>query len=190
MAPITCPAPDCDETFQGDLDPAVLLRLLDIHAQAAHAQPPTVAPQAPPTTKAEKVRRPSVTAYGSNEDWNYFLARWTEYKDATRIQAHEVLHQLMECCEEALRKDITRSYGSLTGKTEAEALEKIRSLAVKPENVLVARVQLLNLRQDRDETVRSYCARLRGQAGICKFNKMKTCTCDVEVEIDYSEDII
>ena len=188
MAPIKCPAPDCGETFREDLDPTLLLRLLDLHAQTAH--PPTVATQATPTTKAEKVRRPSIANSGTSTDWEYFITRWTEYKEATRLQANEVLFQLMECCEEHLRKDITRSYGSLTGRTEAEALQCIKTLAVKPENVLVARVQLLNLRQDRDETVRAYCARLRGQAGICKFSKKKLCTCELEVEVDYSSDII
>jgi hypothetical protein len=33
----------------------------------------------------------------------------------------------------------------------------------------VARVTLHNMRQDRDEPVRSFCAHLRGQAGVCKF---------------------
>ena len=189
MAPIECPAPNCTQTFQEDLDPNVLLRLLDLHAQTAHPAP-TVAPQAMPSTRTEKVRRPNIATSGTSEDWSYFLARWTEYKTATRLQANEVLFQLMECCEEPLRKDITRSYGSLTGRSEEEALKCIQSLAVKPENVLVSRVQLLNLRQDRDETVRAYCARLRGQAGVCHFTKTKQCTCEREVEVDYSDDII
>ena len=188
MAPVKCPAPNCAETFQETLDSTVLLRLLDLHAQTAH--PPTVAPQATPPTKAEKVRRPSITQSGNSEDWSYFLARWQEYKQATRLQDNEVLFQLMECCEETLRKDLTRSYGSLTDRTEAEALNCIRSLAVKPENILVARMKLLNLRQDRDEAVRSYAARLRGQAGICRFIKTKTCTCEREISIEYSDDII
>ena len=188
MAPVRCPAPGCEETFKEDLDPTVLLRLLDLHAQTAH--PPRVAPQAMPATKAEKVRRPVITSVGTSEDWQYFLARWHEYKRATRLQPDDVLFQLMECLEESLRKDITRSYGSLADMTEAQALECVKTLAVKPENVLVARVQLLNLRQDRDETVRAYCARLRGQAGICKLTKIKKCECDRDVEIDYSDDVI
>ena len=34
---------------------------------------------------------------------------------------------------------------------------------------MVARVTLNNMRQDRDEPVRAFAARLRGQAGVCKF---------------------
>ena len=45
---------------------------------------------------------------------------------------------------------------------------------------MVARVALHNMRQDRDETVRSYGARLRGQADICKF-LIKCPGCDANV---------
>lgn len=34
---------------------------------------------------------------------------------------------------------------------------------------MVARVQLSDIRQDRDEAIRSCGARLRGQASVCKF---------------------
>ena len=188
MAPVKCPAPDCAETFLETLDPTVLLRLLDLHAQTAH--PPAVTPQATPSTQAEKVKRPSITKSGNSQDWLYFLSRWKEYKVAARLQATEVLSQLMECCDESLRKDLHSAYGTLTGKSEADALACIKELAIEKENILIARVQLLNLRQDRDESAQSFVARLRGQSRICEFSKKKTCTCELEVTVDYSEDII
>ena len=52
---------------------------------------------------------------------------------------------------------------------------------------MVARVQLHNMHQDRDETVRSFCARLRGQAGICKFTTQCP-SCDTNV--NYTEHIL
>ncbi len=45
----------------------------------------------------------------------------------------------------------------------------MRTLAVREENTMVARVTLHSMAQDRDETVRSFGARLRGQAGVCKY---------------------
>ena len=52
---------------------------------------------------------------------------------------------------------------------------------------MVARVTLHNMRQDRDEPIRAYGARLRGQASICKFAQQ--CTgCDANV--DYTESIL
>ena len=78
--------------------------------------------------------------------------------------------QLLECCEENLRKDINRNAGrSLANKTEDQVLEAIKKLAVREENAMVARVQLSDIRQDRDKTIRNFGARLRGQASVCKF---------------------
>lgn len=186
MPEIQCPAQGCTQTFRGDLDATVLTQLLKIHADSAH--PPTAAQTS--TAKMEKVRRPTISTSGTSEDWAYFLSRWAEYKIATQLQERDVVFQLLECADESLRKDLNRTHGTLIGKTEQEVLLHIKTLAVKPENVLVARVQLQNISQDRDETVRAYCARLRGQAGVCKFVKAKTCDCTAVVEVDYSEDII
>ena len=58
-------------------------------------------------------------------------------------------------------------------------MNSIRKLAVREENTMVARVVLHNMRQDRDETIRGFGARLQGQANICKFI-IKCTNCDHE----------
>jgi len=71
--------------------------------------------------------------------------------------------QLLECCDESLRRDLTRNAGgSLSSKTEEAVLQAIKNLAVISENNMVSRVRLYNMQQDHGETVRSFCARLRG----------------------------
>ena len=112
--PIPCPAPDCTVTFSGDLAESSLNRLLDVHIRLAHPTPEAPQPQAL-SSKAEKVRRPTVTSSGTSEDWKYFLTRWQEYKLATRLVGNDVILQLMECCDETLRKDLTRTYGTFIG---------------------------------------------------------------------------
>ena len=73
--------------------------------------------------------------------------------------------QLLECCDEQLRRDLTStSVGTLTGKTEEEVLAAVKNLAVREENIMMARVTLHNMKQDYDEPIRA-C----GQAGVCKF---------------------
>ena len=63
----------------------------------------------------------------------------------------------------------------------------IKKLAVREQNTMVAHVQLYNMRQDRDEPIRSFCARLGGQAGVYKFNiKCQGCNGDV----NYTEQIV
>ncbi len=52
---------------------------------------------------------------------------------------------------------------------------------------MVARVTLHNMRQARDESVRAYGARLRGQASFCKFTQQ--CT-GWEATVDYTEAIL
>ena len=109
-------------------------------------------------------------AAGSSEEWSYFLSRWSDYTSATKVTGRDKVTQLLECCDEPLRRDLTRSAGgSLTDKPVDEVLAAIKILAVREENTMVARVTLHNKRQDLHETVRNYGARFRGQAGICKF---------------------
>ena len=74
---------------------------------------------------------------------------------------------LLECCDETLRKDLTRNAGgTLTNKPIDDVMAAIRKLAVREENTIVACAKLHNMRQDRDETIRSFNARLRGKASV------------------------
>ena len=186
MAPIACPVPDCTYTFQEGLDNTAFIALLDLHARTAHAAP---APQAPlPRIKAETVRRPIISASGTEEEWCYFLQRWNTYKQATKLTGADIIFQLLETCEEPLRRDLTRAHGDLSREPEATVLQHIKTFAVRLQNTMVARVQLQQLRQDRDEPIRSFAARLKGQAGICKY--VKKCSCELPADVDYTSDIV
>ena len=188
MSSIPCPAPDCTQSWPDSTNPDVLLRLIDLHARTAH--PPTHDPptaSAPPSVKAEKVKRPAVAAAGTSEDWVYFKQRWSEYKAATRLTGSDVIFQLLECCDESLRKDLTRTFGNLTSSSEDTVLKNIKTLAVRQESTMVARFQLQQMMQDRDEPVRAYAARIRGQAGVCQY----TTECgSCKQQVDYSDEMV
>ena len=47
-------------------------------------------------------------------------------------------------------------------KNEQTIIQNIKTLAVRQENIMVARVQLSQMKQDRDEPIRAFAARLRG----------------------------
>ena len=163
MPKIKCPVPECTEEWDATLPETVIIRLMDGHS--AHVHPaPTAALSPPPAAKAEKVRRPTITSGITSEDNNYFLQRWADYKAATLLAGTDVIYQLLECCDENLRKDLARTYGSLSSQSEQTVLGHIKSLAVKKENIMVARHDFHLMHQDRDEPVRYYAARLRGQA--------------------------
>ena len=190
MPIVRCPYPEC--TYEtDDVNDALAAVWLSVHSAGTHSTPTGTTAQVqppPPTARLEKVRRHTVNAAGSSEDWVYFVTRWHEYVEPTKIERKDLIIQLLECCNEQLRKDFTcNAGGSLTNKTTDEVLTAIKKLAVREESTMVARVQLHNMRQDRDEPIRSFCARLRGQAGVCKFNiKCQDCNGDV----NYKEQIV
>ena len=98
---------------------------------------------------------------------------------------------LIECCEEELRLDLHRNHGNMENEPEKDVIAAIKKLAVRAENVIVARVRLLNMKQDRDEPVCSFTAKLKGQAGTCNYIKKHKCTsCNHASEINYSEDMV
>lgn len=183
MPVVGCPFPDCQYETP-DYGDAIVAALITAHS-SSHAIPHQ---SSTISSKVEKVKRPSISASGTSEEWSYFLTRWKEYVHATKIIGQEEVIQLLECCEESLRKDLTQSAGgSLLNNPVNEVLSAIKTLAVREENIMVARVTLHNMKQDRDETVRSFGARLRGQAGICKFIiECPSCQCD----INYTEPIL
>ena len=184
MPVIQCPVANCSYVTE-DVDAVVAASLLNLHAtdHATRATPSTAT-----TPQVEKVKRPTIFPAGTSEDWSYFQSRWSEYKAATKIQGNDIVIRLLECCDEQLCKDLTRNAGgSLSGKPEVTVMAAIKSLAVREENCMVARVQLHQMRQDRDEPIRLFGARLRGQAGICKFT-MKCPNCDNDV--NYTDAIL
>ena len=91
------------------------------------------------------------------DSWSYFITRWGEYKTGTKLVGHDVVAQLLECCDEELRKDLTRAAGkSLINSAEKDVLTAMKALAVRSENTMVARVALSNMRQGHEEPIRSF----------------------------------
>ena len=176
MSSTSCPYSDCTWT-SSEQDKTLLAVLLQMHERSAH-------PAAASATPTEKVKRPTITGGGTEEEWSYFTQRWTIYKSATRITGQDVVYQLLDCCDDLLRRDLARAFGNMSTCDETTVLSNIKSLAVRAENVLVARDELHSARQDRDEPVRTFCARLKGIAGTCRYSVQ--CSCPTPTTIDYS----
>lgn len=175
-----CPYPNCDFVTD-DVNDDLAAILIKVHADGAHS---TTGKSA----KVETVKRPTISSAGTSQDWSYFISRWQDYKTATNISGTEQIVQLLECCEEDLRKDITRAAGgSLANQKEDKVLEWIKRLAVRQENIMVARVGLSDMQQHHDEAIRSFTARLKGQADVCKY----TIPCpNCSTNVSYTNDII
>ena len=182
MPVVQCPIENC-EYQTPDVDPEVAAALIAAHA-TIHSSPHSIVPVA----KAEKVKHPCISSSGTTEDWQYFRSRWNDYVRAMKLSGTDRVIQLLECCDDQLQRDLTQNAGgTLTGKTEDEVLAAMKTLAVREENVMVARVTLHNMKQDRGESIHAYGARLRGQAGVCKFTQ-QCANCNADV--DYTEAIL
>ena len=185
MPAIPCShAPECTYTTDPGASVSEAITLLQMHEKAKHTQ------QVPTSSslKADKVRRPTITGGGSSEDWQYFVTRWEEYASATKLADKDKVLQLLECCDEQLRRDLTRAAGgTLSAKPMSEVMEAIHKLAVREENTMVARFTLHQMVQEVDEPVRNFGARIKGQANICKYNT-KCSNCDHSME--YTDEIL
>ena len=179
MPSTACPIAGCDFVTADVQDAAERIALLTIHA-TTHNNTAVM------TAKPEKVSRPKIANGSSSEDWQYFIQRWGDYKAATKISGNDIKIQLMECCEESLRRDLHRSDKSISSKDENVISSAIRKLAVREENTMVSRVLLQSMHQDRDEGVRNFAARLNGQADICKY----IAHCDCGSEINFTEQMV
>ena len=121
-------------------------------------------------SKVEQVKRPTISSAGTSEEWAYFTSRWRGYADATKVTGKDKVIQLLECCDEQLRKDLTNNAGgTLTNNSGEDVPKEIKRLAVREEIIMVASAALHDMHQDHDEPVSSFGARLRGQAGVCKL---------------------
>ncbi|GFN81318.1 RNA helicase [Plakobranchus ocellatus] len=99
--------------------------------------------------RAEKVRRLTVLAVGTSEEWTYFFCWWKEYKQATHLTGSDIVLQLLECCDEGLRKDLTKTSRVQAFSDKNTIFKNMKTLAVHQENIMVVRVQLQQMQQDR-----------------------------------------
>ena len=100
---IECPVTDCSFKLGENVPNDCKASMLQLHL-VEHQKQLNVSV----TAKPDKLRRPSLTVGSSTEEWNYFSTRWTTYKTATKLTGSDVIVQLLECCDEPLRKDMTR----------------------------------------------------------------------------------
>ena len=130
------------------------------------------------------MERPVVKAGIGEDDFQFFESEWSCYKRACKLtEAGEIRDQLRSCCNPDLKRDLYISLGSsINSITEAQILKEIKGLAVVSSSNAVNMVKLLKLMQEKDETVRSYLARIKGAAAVCTLTE--DCTkehCDEKV---------
>ena len=92
----------------------------------------------------------------------YFKDQCERYKCLTKLDGQNAVDHLWACCSEELARAVYNS-GVKNSSDEASLLTTIKKLSVRAQNKLV------NVCKDRDETIGTFAARLRGQATVCNF---------------------
>ena len=143
---------------------------LNTHAQSVH-QPPPAGNANTPSSKTAKKNRPSITNQMSEETWRFFLDEWGRYKRQTVIKDQELLDELWSCMTDELRQLAFAEGGTSSLATEEAMTARIKSLAVVTLHSSVHVVNLHELRQQSDENVHAFAARVRGIAASCNLQK-------------------
>ena len=185
MTELECEFSGCSwKSPKGEL--TTVVELMKMHFAAKHAKPDKVAKVT--SVKAEKAKRPEIAIEMTDEDWAYFLSRWSAYKKATGLEGEDIMLQLMECCCEQLRKDHYRNFPSTTSSSsESILLAQLKQIAVRVKNRAVNRFKLSTLHQDKGEPIRRFAGRCRGLASVSEYSVQFTAC---HVPVNYTDEVI
>ena len=138
--------------------------------------------------KADKLSCRKVSNESLSEIWKYFINMLDSYKTATLIIDNDVALQLLESCEDSLRKDPHCLHWKIHMATEIDALAAIKTLAVKAEKAMVNRITFLTVTRHKEESVRCFGARLRGHAKV--WNVSKNCSSNSFEAINHTDNMV
>ena len=187
MVVYTCEAENCTFKTADITSEALLLEMITNHRQNKHGN---LGATAMITDRAARPEKPSITVNMTPYQWATTVKYWELYKKAARItyESDKITHLIM-CCDTELKKQLFSIHDDILDKSEKDALQIIKDIAVKSESVIVAQVKLVNSRQSPDEPIRSYYARLKGQAVICDYTVKKLID-GTEHSISYAEPML
>ena len=186
IAAIQCPR--CDYKSPEGLPKSVALAVFAAHVTQHAPTPPTPAPAPPvsaPAHRGPKLERPKVEMGVSMEEWNIFTRRWDAYVIGEGLDAANCSSQLLQCAGQELGDIILKSYPTILSQATTELQKTMKSLAVISVSLGVVRTELMQMTQNRDESFRSFAAKVRGKAETCGYINQ-----DCPNKCDFTQSII
>ena len=113
------------------------------------------------------------------EEWNVFTRRWRLFKEGSGISDESAPSQLFQCTSKELGDNLLKFDAEIATRPSEELIESMQCLAVIPIATGVLRTELMQMCQMRDESFRSFAARVRVKAGTCAFSA--DCSCGLKV---------
>ena len=176
MVVLDCTAVECtlgdggDRYQTRDMEMEYAMRMLELHVKNHETVQQQPVQQ---RVKPETVPRPKLSKGISEDKYVHFDRQWARYKRSQLSGIREetmIRDQLLACCSEELLQDLENMFGAqLDQKSEVQLMADMRRLAMVAQNNLVNIVRLRSLEQDRDESGRSFLARLKGLGAVCKL---------------------
>ncbi|KAL9975404.1 hypothetical protein ACROYT_G012562 [Oculina patagonica] len=156
MVVVACSVPGC-KFKTSDVSEPPAIALLGNHSLAHQS---SVAQSTPAALQGPKLERPKINVGVSIEDWNVFLRRWEVFRKGSNINEASSPSQLFQCAGAELGDSLLTTNPNFA----SESLEQLlATLAVIPVATCVLRTDLLQLRQECDEAIRAFAARVRGK---------------------------
>ncbi len=189
---LPCTTPGCDHGDGGAayktpaLDFADAVQILDRHRADAHGVHPAGGAGPGGGVKKihmEKIPRPELSGGSSQEDFRQFKQQWDRYVRASNETDEVRLRdQLLQCPDTDLKKAVHRALGArVENITMVNLLREIETLAVVKQSNHVNILAMIKSKQERDEPVRQFAARIRGLAAVCDLATQ--CTCGLSVSM-------
>lgn len=133
-----------------------------------------------------KLDRPKVDVGINQEEWNIFARRWDAFVAGSGIDGDNCSSQLFQCAGDTLGNSLLKTDPAIISKSTGDVMKAMKSLAVIAVATGVSRAELVQMHQERDESFRSFAARVRGKAEICNYIVKCSCLKDV----DFTDSII
>ena len=194
-----CPIEGCEYTT-GPKSETVACCLLTAH-MVSHQQPapaPAPVPAAVPAidpvrSSGPKLDRPSIRAGSSMEDWNLFKLKWVMYRNGSKLTGADVAYHLFQCAEENLGDALLKADPNIGNKDETALLAAMLKIAVIPRAIGILRAELLEMRQERDESFRKFSSKVKGKAETCNYTVDVECCkadCTQVTTADFTDEIL
>ena len=190
MSALECTHQGCTEGPGGGkyktpaLEPAVAIEMLKMHREDCHSQ--VVGPVGGSSkVQLTKIPRPTISGGCSQEDFQGFKRAWKRYTRASNeTDEVKLKDQLVHCPDTDLSSALDKAIGDrVDNLTVEELMHEIEVLAVVRQSNNVNTLAMMTVKQERDEPVRQFAARVRGLAAVCDLSVL--CSCGLKVsEVD------
>ena len=179
---LECPYPDCEHKTPEFKNESVAMDSLKMHISAVH--PATV------PAKQEKAKLPTLLVSDgvvTETSLGMFKQQLSSYKRLAGLSTSSSGDTVLQGIPSDAYQQLYDRYGEqLTQQSEDELLKNIEALLVRPENKLAHVLKLQSMKQDSDETVAAFSAKLRSAARRCKFEVK----CQCEQNVSYEDHMV